>query len=223
MSTSLWTAFYDYVLPDVPGVAQALASRALCDAAIEFCEKTCLWIYDCDPWSAVANINTYDWAPPANSLVVKPLQIWYQTNVPQSPGQYPGWRLVPKTPDELSDLYGDWERMYGEPLYYTHTTPRSVIFVPGPLIAYPNAFRAKVALKPTRAATGIDNLFLEEYAEALANGAKAKLFAMKKKPWSDGSLAEYHRQEFMDAIAMATDRAQKGFTRARKRVKASYF
>lgn len=223
MSTTLWTSFYDYILPDMPGVGQAMASRTLCDAAIEFCEKTSLWIYDHPPFSANANVNTYPWAPPTNTLVVKPLNIWYQVNYPVQPGSTPGWQLTPKSPDELSELYGDWQRQYGEPLFYTSNTPRKVIIVPGPLTTYVNAFRAEVALKPTRAATGIDSLFFEEYAEAIADGAKAKLFAMKKKPWTDPQLAAYHLGRFTESIGVGIARAQKGFTRSRKRVKASFF
>ena len=224
MGTSVWADFYDYMLPDLPKAPQGLVTRALRDASIEFCEKTCLWIYDHDPFSAQALVNTYDWAPPSGTLVVKPLQVWYSTTAPSFvPGATPGIPLEPATPDELSDWYGDWERQYGQPLYFTHTTPRSVIIVPGPLTSYPNAFRAKVALKPTRASTGIDSLFLEEYAEALASGVKARIFAMKTKGLAQPQLAAYHLGLFNEAIAGANMRADKGFTRARKRVRASFF
>jgi hypothetical protein len=80
-----------------------------------------------------------------------------------------------------------------------------------------------MAIKPTRASTGISTDLYEKYLEEIAYGAKARLFAMKAKPWSDAKLAAFNLGMFDQAIGRAKVQAAKGHTRARLRVKPHFY
>lgn len=65
---------------------------------------------------------------------------------------------------------------------------------------------ARVVCKPRR----LDDLvvptfLLNDWSEALRNGALSRLFAQHLKPWSNPSMAEYHGKRFRDQIRLARD------------------
>lgn len=211
MSTKFWTDWYDEVLPDVPGCSQKVAKNAIRNAAIEFCERTLAWKVDLDPLNAVANQAAYPFEPPANTRVVRLLNVWYN-----------GKRLTPKTPADLDDLYANWPSAIGTPLYYTQLSPDEVILVPMPNAALANGIAQKVALKPTRASTGLEEYLYEKYLEEIAAGAKARLMLMQKKPWSNTAMGAANQALFEDAIASARYRAAKGYGAAPIRVRARF-
>lgn len=207
-----WEKFYDEVLPDVPGCSQALAKNAIKNAAIEFCERSFVYVIDHPAVSGVADTGEYTYAPGANLKVVRPERVWYD-KVP----------LTPLTRDDLEDLYAYWPDETGTPLYFVQEKIEKLILVPKPSANLADAIRAKVSVKPARAATDIDDALWEKYLESIASGAKSRLFAMKRKPWSDPTLSAYHRQLFDQAIAAARLATARGRGRARMRTKAHFF
>ncbi|HWQ39177.1 MAG TPA: hypothetical protein VNM24_11325 [Burkholderiales bacterium] len=211
MTTKAWTAWYDEVLPDVPGCPQAVAKNAIRNAAIDFCERSLIWRADMEPISAVANQAEYDFEPEAGAAVVKVVRLWYDKK-----------EIYPQTPEQLAERYAHWPSQAGTPLYYTQERPDAVILVPYPNADLAGALTGKLALKPTRASTAGPAFLFEEWLEAIACGAKARLFAMKKKPWTDGELAGHHQAMFDHAIAKTMRRASQGHTRAPLRVRAHF-
>ncbi len=207
-----WAKWYDEVLPEVPNCPQAVAGNAIRNAAIEFCERSFVYQLTHAAIAAVQDQGEYTFSPGAGLKVVRPEIVWYD-KVP----------LTAKTRDDLDRLYAYWPDETGTPIYYVMEALEKLILVPKPAAALADAIRVKVAVRPTRAATDIDDAIHEKYLEQIASGAKARLFAMKKKPWTDNQLAVYHKQQFDDAIAKARLAAARGHTRARMRTKPQFF
>jgi hypothetical protein len=86
---------------------QDFARDKIRDAAIDFCERSLIWLDDHDPINAVANKGAYAFAPPAGRIVVKPALVWYD-----------GHPLTPKNKDELAAIYTNWTLQVDVPKYY---------------------------------------------------------------------------------------------------------
>lgn len=213
MPTTNYTSWYDQVLVDIPGVLQALALDAIRNAAIEFCEKSLAWTHEHDPVSIAALVNVYDYSKPANAMVVRPLQAWVNEREP----------ILFKTPAELSDLLGDWRAAKGAPQFITQVRPTQFYLVPKPTVSIANGLTLRVALKPSRASTGLETFLFEDYLDAITAGAKARLFAMPKKPWTDAGAASNQRDAFDTKIRETRDRVLRGYGPSRARVKPMYF
>lgn len=207
-----WEKFYDEVLPNVPGCPQAVAKNAIRNATIEFCERSFVYQIDHTAINAVQDQAEYDYAAGAGLKVVRPEMVWYDKKP-----------LTPVTRDDLDKLYAYWPDEGGTPLYFVQEKLEKLILAPKPSAALASAIRLKVSVKPTRASTDIDDALWEKYLEAIASGANARLFAMKKKPWTDNPLSVHHKQLFDEAIAKARLAAAKGHGRARMRIRANFF
>ena len=210
MATSLWTAWDDYVLPEVPGVLQAYARHHVKLAAIDFCKRAWVWVVDQGPITVAAKVNAYDWEPPVNTEITRPLLVWYEKE-----------ELSPRTRNDLSALYGDFMQAAGNPEAFAQDNLTQLILVPTPQAVSLAGITAKVALKPTRAATGIDSMIFNRYADDIALGAKARLLAVRKKPWSDPVGAEQYRQDYEAAVVAARLEVSKGLAAARLRTGGS--
>jgi len=207
-----WEDFLDDTLPDLPGCPQPLAVNAIKQAAIEFCDNSFVFQINHPAIDAVATIGEYAWAPRADLKVVRPERVWYDKKP-----------LTPLARRDLDALYAYWPGQEGTPTYFVQEKIEKLILVPKPSAALVGGILAKVSARPARSATAVDDELWEKYLEVIASGAKAKLFAMKKKPWTDSALANYHRQLFEDGIARAKIAATRGHGRAKLRTQAHFF
>lgn len=213
MSETAWTSFFDEVLPELPGAPlQALVKNAIRNAAIEFCDRTWVYRVEHEPLAAEANVPDYELEPPTKTALVKVHRAWYEKK-----------EIFPKTPQDLAGLFSHWPTAIGTPLYFTQRSPDVLLLVPMPSASLQDAITAEIAVKPTRASTGISTDLFEKYLEEIAYGAKARLFAMSKKPWSDVKLAAYNLAKFDECIGKVKVQAVKGHTRARLRVKPHFY
>lgn len=199
-----WSDWFDEVLPDVPGCPQNVASNAIKNAAIEFCERGLAYIVDHPAVDGVADQSTYDWNPGAGLRIVRPETVWYDKK-----------ELTPKTRDELAAMYAYWPDEVGTPVYFVQDGLEQFILVPKPEADLVGAVRAKVTVRPDRTATTIDDAIWENYLEQIAYGAKAKLLKMQRKPWTNYPLGNEYLAKFNDAIDAVRLDSFKGFTRAR--------
>lgn len=199
-----WAKWFDEVLPDLPGCPANVAENAIKNAAIDFCERSFVYIIDHDPIDAVQDQGEYDWSPGAGLKVVRAETVWYD-----------GKPIAAKTRDEIAGMNAYWPDWEGTPLYYMQEKLEKLIVVPRPTEALTDAIKAKVAVKPSRSATSIDDAIWEKYLKPIASGAKADLFAMKRKPWTDAQLAVFHKGLFDEAIDKARLAAFHGHVRSR--------
>lgn len=214
MANTTWDTFYDHVLPEVPGVLQAFAAHQIKLAVIDFCNRSLCWVVDDGPTPLAAKVNVYDWSPPALAEVIKPMQVW----VNKLP-------IDPKPPSDLSGFYGDFMQTEGAPRYYLAENPTQLIVVPKPIStsSLVQGITAKLAVKPTLAATGIDTLIFNQHYDAMAMGAKSRLMLMPKKPWSNAETGVYYRDKFDEAIPKARIAIRRGLSGAKLRARPAFF
>jgi hypothetical protein len=97
-------------------------------------------------------------------------------------------------------------------------TPRSFSVYPIPNVKDVSSITLRVALKPTRSATTIDDLIYEEYAETIGHGAITRLALSPNKPYSNAQLAAARNALYTAGLNVARQRAQDGYVRASKQV-----
>ena len=206
--------FYDEVLPYVPGCTPALAKVAIRNAVIDFCEGSLILQRDHDPVTVLQNTIDYDFEPPTGYLVTKLMKAWYK-----------GVELQPVAPDEVPSVqlynarYPDAVKSVNDPQVITQKDERTYAIFPFPKETAAAALTMRVALKPTRASTTIEDVIYEDYAEVMGHGAKYRLMSSPNKPYSDGNGAGASRAFFEEGINTARQRATRGYVRSDLRVK----
>lgn len=200
--TTLWSSFYDYVMPDVPGAPAAAVDIALRQSAIAFCEKSLAWRY-VHPEVVVTSGNaTYDFIPPSGAAVHAVMYAeWNGDAISCNAGEL-----------NIAANVADWRNATGTPAYVIFADTDSLQLVPEP--DSNGTLTMNVTLKPDLASTGIDDAIFREYREAIAHGALARLMMSPKKPYSSPQLAQFHAQQFEIKTGHAGTRQDRNFTRA---------
>jgi hypothetical protein len=207
------TAFLDYVLPQVPGATNEMALHEIKNTIIDFCEKSLLLQIDHDPVTAINNIMDYDLEPPSGRLVTKIIRAWYK-----------GVPLDPVGPDEINSA-SVYNQLSGavirreDPRLITQKDARSFSVYPIPNETVPNAITLRVALKPTRTSSTIDDVIFEDYAEIIGHGAISRLALSPDKPYTNPQLAVARNALYLAGVNVARDRALKGYVRVSKQVR----
>jgi hypothetical protein len=212
MSTA-HSAFLDYVLPHVPGCTNEMALQEIKNTIIDFCEKSLILQTDHDPVTAIVGQIDYDLEPPKDRLVVRVMKAWYK-----------GQLLEEMAPDDIDtpSVYNQQSGYHvhrGDPLQFFQKEARTFSVYPIPNETVKQSITLRVALKPTRSATTIDDLIYEEYAETIGSGAISRLALSPGKPYSNAGLANAHRALFQAGLNVARDRSQNGYVRASRQVK----
>jgi hypothetical protein len=206
---SAYTAFLNDVMPDVPGCTVELATHAIKNSCIEFCEKTLILQRDHDPVTVVAGIVDYDFEPPAGQLVTRIMRAWYKTT-----------ELTPLAPDDVNrpEVYNrlftgaNVDRL--DPGYILQKDERTFSLYPIPVSTVANALTMRVAYKPSRSSTTVEDVIYEDYSEAIAKGAKARLMMSPGKPYTNPQLAAAELELFRQAMNVARQRASRGHVRS---------
>lgn len=196
---------------DVAGVPEPVAINALRKAAIEFCDRSHVWMIDHDPIDLVADESTYQFSPDNGTVVLRIEEMWIEGR--------------PLTPTTLLDLQTtrNWTALTGQPLHYLQQNTEEFILFPKPASSTAAALTMKVTVKPSRRSTGIENWLVEKHLDDIVHGALWKLFEMPSKTWSDGQSALYHKAAFDEAIDCARMAAHKGFVKSKIRTRPHYF
>lgn len=214
--------FLNEVMPDVPSCSKAIAVNAIRNAAIEFCQKSLVWVETLDPVNIVANVDVYDLdGMPNGSVIERVLNLFYL-----------GRKLAQRNLDEVNakrqlaaasiaaNVQGiATEYIAPSVTMYAQSSPKQIILFGNPTASAIGALAMDVALVPSRTSTGIDSAITDRYLDGLVSGAKARLMQIPKKPWSDANLASYHKGEFNSAVDSATIDVARGFGRAPIRTK----
>lgn len=201
--------FFPNILTEVQGAPEPAVVNAIRNACIEFCEKSLILTRDHDPVSVIAGVVDYDLEPPAGYLVVKVQQAWLDTN-----------KITPLAPDFVRDaatynrLFAAYQSAPSTPQHYIQKDERSISVWPVPDRLYQNGLTMRVALKPTRASTSIEDVILEDYAEVIASGALRRLMMSVNKPYSNTEMAAVHKSLFDQGVNVARQRASHGHTRS---------
>lgn len=201
--------FFSRVLIEVPGCPEITATQAIRDSCIEFCEKSLILTRDHDPVTVKANVVDYDLEPPSGYLVIKVMQAWLDHN-----------KLEPLAPDVVRDaavynrLFTAYQAAPSTPLRYLQKDERTISVWPVPDQNFTNGLTMRVALKPTRLSSSVEDVLFEDYAEPIASGAVSRLMSSVGKAYSSPQGASLHRALFVQGLNVARQRSSHGHTRS---------
>ena len=202
------TAFLDYVMPHVPGCTVEMALLEVKNTIIDFCEKSLIIQRDHDPVTLVQGQIDYDFEPPTGYLVSRVMKAWYKTK-----------ELSPMSPDEIQNAEV-YNRMFTgadvgqtDPRQFMQKDERTYTVYPIPAETAKNALTMRVALKPTRASSTIEDVVYEDYAEVIGHGVKARLMMSPGKPYTNPQGAVASLGMYQSGLNTARQRAVRGYVR----------
>jgi hypothetical protein len=201
--------FLDGVMPYVPGCPVPMAINAIRESVIELCEKTLLLQRDHDPVDVIANTVDYDFDTQSGYRVFKIMRAWYKDV-----------ELIPTAPDDITDpaLYN--QNIPGitlskdAPRIITQKDDVTFSVLPVPKDTLRSAITMRVALKPTRTSTSIEDFIFEDYAETIYAGARFRLMIVPAKPYTNPDLALANQNIYVGGLNNARQRANRGFVRS---------
>lgn len=195
-----WTAFHPWIKPLVPGCPDPMIDRAVCDAAIEFCEMTQAFV-ERGAFATRVGRSVYEVVSEEGS----PGMVLGVTLADRS--------LSPVYIDALVNAYGErWKDHTGQPQFYLADSEDT-------LRVYPTPDRIEsghitLAVRPERGATAWDDRLYERYAETIAEGALARLLNQYATPWAEPSAAMQRRQRFQQGINKVRAKVNSAYTPA---------
>jgi len=204
MSTAL-SSFVSYVQPYIVNCPVPTLNRAVQDAIIDFCERT--WIRQIDfTW----NITEDDVMEELNDAVdldlsgvegLRPIEVLS--------AQADGVNLELKERKAVEAFPEWWNDSDSSVSYWYLVDNDTIRLYPVPVQDFTLFLRA--AFRPQRDATTFDDDLYKDWVDIIAEGAKARLFAMPAKPWTNP-----------DAAALAHALYEQGLSRAKILVRRNY-
>jgi len=189
---------FPYILPEVGGVPESLLLQVMRQTLRQFCENTQVYREFLTPFDLVKDTVEY-------TLV----QTIEETEIDSIT------EVVIKINDDdfqLGTLYRAG---------YDYSSPEENVLrtnPPGSSIPnrdIPDGLRVTVSLRPELDALKIDEVFLKDWYEPLANGVLARLMLMPKKPWSNIQLGMVKQQFFRNGMSQARAEIIRAATNAR--------
>ena len=197
----LWASFYSYYLQDLPGCTSFAAVNELRRAAQEFCERTKVFRVDLDPTTTNASEDTYEFEIDEEQMLVKVMSAKLDTQ-----------DLKLLLPGDEITMSGTAAMLVLDQTQFTLMTQpaaRQKVYV-------------KAVMKPSNSSTGVEDFIFDQYAEAIAHGAKSRLMNKAGKTYTNPALAQQEKQEFEAAISKTLMRAAKAYSSAPLRTRASF-
>jgi hypothetical protein len=202
-------------LPSLPGCPDILARQALLDSAIEFCESSGIVRITPDPQSVQAGVTEYDVEVPTGQKVCSVLKAWYGTK-----------ELDPAPHTMMSNVQayvgsvGGVAPSSSDPLFFFELSPGVVAIYPAPSISAAAMLTFRISTKPSRVATQVDDILLEDWVEGIVYGAKARLHAIPDTNFFSDTHSDFSRSAFRLAVNLARTEALRGRIRGSLNIRA---
>lgn len=203
-------AFYHLVEPEVRGCTVPALDAAIRMAAHQFCKRARCWRVRVNVPVTSTVFTAIQPSMPEGAIVVGIEAAWFDGH-PLEPAPFLGF-----TPTELNSTTG-------RPRYITQREDGQLRIVPratGTVVA--NLFAAPPAAVASQSAPKLPDFLLSEHAEAIRDGALARLLAETGRPWSNASLAAYRAAMFEAATDAAIAASYQGQQRARVRSRGHF-
>jgi hypothetical protein len=206
--------FLPHIMPYAMGCPKVNARQALVSAAIEFCEQTLLVRATLAAVDLVAGTYTYTPTTPTHEAMVMPVGAWFK-----------GAELAPVAADEIHNPQAfaasipDVEAETGDPREFFALTAGQIGLYPIPETSESGVLLVRAALRPTRAATQLEDVLLEDWVETLAAGALYRLHSTAGQAYTDAAQAERRFIEFRRGIQRAKVEASRGRVRGALQVR----
>jgi hypothetical protein len=209
MNLSEWL---DEVMPAIAGAEVGFVQRHILYGAIDFCKMSLAWNEDAAPINIVVDTAAYNLVSPiTNTEIVEVMELYVDSEI-----------VTPSTWREITDNYADAKTLTGSAIHYVQNYAEKLTLFKIPNAAITGGLTYKVAIKPTRIATVINDSIGSRYYDAIADAAKARLFEIPSKPWSDGQASLFYKSKFEAAAQAARDEIVSGLGRGSVRTKIYY-
>lgn len=214
---ALFSTLYDWVMPELPGCDIPIINFHIRKQAREFLRRTTLWREDVTI-TLVAGQALYPIVPIVPG--VNPSDADTDVGVPL------GVLTVCVNNQPINPLTEQTRPADGvliqpcQPNAWFQFTPDYIQFYPTPDNAA--TYTAIVQIYKTIPLTSTDlvmpDALYSHYMEILANGVKASLMGMAKKPWSNQELALVYNRMFADGVLSTRDKYRSGGQRSATRI-----
>lgn len=201
------TAFLKQVQLEVPNCSQPILLEAILRACIEFCERTELFDETTDV-TTVAGTATY--TPSFASGMVATRAVYVKRDD----------ELLTRTNRDVFNAYDDLVEAGEADSYYLSSTGKLVL---GPVPDAVETLEFKAIVKPAATATTVPDALSDDWATAIGNGAKTKLFAQRNTPWYAPDEAIMQASMFSAHVTKAINSRNTGRSGALLRVKMRPF
>jgi hypothetical protein len=192
----LWDAWTPDVSIDVKGCPSITIEKAVRDTVIDFCERTHLIQRTVGPLDVTAGAGektSFGTSIAATEHVLAIKAAWIDGKSVEIYG-----------PADAAADFPDWQTALGTPEYLVMERPNAYYVVPALADPMVGALRMRVAVGLLETATGCDDRIRRDYRDAITQGAKARLFAIADKPWTNLPLAGVMQASYMGAVSSAT-------------------
>lgn len=98
-----------------------------------------------------------------------------------------------------------------EPSRYFMQQPDQMLLYPTPDQNYGSILNVYASLIPTTTAAVLPNYTYTQHSDGLFYGCLSRLYAMKKRPWSDKEMAMDYEKKYRREILIARDIANRGY------------
>lgn len=174
----------------IPACPTPMAVRAVRDSAISFCDRSEAYQVDLTPITLLEGVAEYDLSGqlPANTKLARIISV-----------KFDGMRLDPTSYD-LMNQEGAWEEVLGTPDRFFEDDAGILRIYPKP---FGGQLAVRVAIRPDRLSTGLDDTLFEKYWDGILAGSLARLFHYSGTGWENGDIATGHAQLYASEIERA--------------------
>ena len=198
----------DDVMPNIAGAEVEFVLKHIRDAAIAFCEQSLAWRVDALPANVIVDQRQYQIDSPWDDTeIVQVMQVFYDDR-----------ELLVASNSGLSQRNINFKTQADTPRNYVQEYAEKISLYPLPNSNLTDGLTCQIALRPSRFAIGMNDSIGKKYFEAIANGAKARLYEIPNKPWTDAALSGFHRNKSEMMAIRARDDVASGYGRGPKRV-----
>lgn len=180
----------------VPGCPFPVIEKYVRDAAIDVCERSLAWRYVQPPIRLTPGVYDYPYETPIGTEVHAFMAVTVN-----------GRPITPITLADVSRLYPGWPipdvDKRADPRFVFQLDSDNFALAPIPDDKQEYDLTMVVALKPLRAATGMDETAMDDLENVIMHGALRDLLILPNKNWTDRELATYHAKQY---TYMATER-----------------
>ena len=154
--------------------------QKLLDAAIEFCDLTSIVGANVEPIRVREGQAEYDIEVSEGTTTSTLLDVWYGDTPITKVG--PEWFTLPSA---LNDAVGSQPAVTGTPRFAGVVAPDVVRLYPIPDKTEPRMLTMRVATRPSRNATYVDDVLFENWSEAIVWGAAERLHGLPNQPYTN--------------------------------------
>lgn len=202
-----WDALFPDILPQVLGCPEPTVERHILRAAQDFCAKTLVWRVDLAEVTTLAQASQTITLPDLSEAVKLVGASWNGEVLPIE--------VADATPaaDRIAGNVGD-RRIVTYDL-------RTFTVMPTPAAGVVIGLTA--CLKPSDAATGLEDHIMDRFGAIIADGALATLLTINKAEWANTGLALDRRTAYERERNKVKIAAWKAYSNSQPRVRAQFF